>query len=212
MSNPTLGIAITSINEDIHMAVSITQFYFVAEDIVVVDGGSTDKTVQIASQLGARVFNRPFDFHYSNQKNFALSQLKTDWIYVHEPDERVEPSLLALFPKLLTPEGQQELVQEEILQSFIEPYDCFGFARKTFIDGEQVVDYPNYQYRLFRNYCKFVKPTREEIVGFKNRTEVDYQNNSLATPARLNLLHYESKERQEQQEILFKQIERKYNA
>lgn len=56
-----------------------------ADEILVVDSGSTDKTIAIARQTGARVITHPF-VSYSEQKNYADSQVKTDWVLSLDAD------------------------------------------------------------------------------------------------------------------------------
>ena len=64
------------------------------DDIVVIDSGSTDGTVELAEKLGARLLFRPFD-NFANQRNFALDtgQLKYKWVLHLDADEEVTPEL-----------------------------------------------------------------------------------------------------------------------
>lgn len=72
-----------------------------ADDIVVVDCGSTDATVTTAQGLGARVLHR--DWHgFAEQKNFAAEQAAHDWILSIDADERVTPALADEIRGLLT--------------------------------------------------------------------------------------------------------------
>jgi glycosyltransferase involved in cell wall biosynthesis len=216
MAKPTLGLAMITQNEELHIPATIPQFYNVADDIVVVDGGSTDGTVQWCERLGARVIHQPFENDFSAQKNTAIEALDTDWIYLHDPDERLEPPLLEIMLMLIDPaKGQRVLMSADVLcvpgdleTADEDPYDCFGIPRKNFIDGIQTDIYPDYQYRLFRNYCRFEKPVHEEIVGFERRTEIDYERLTLENPARFNILHYKSSEKQTYQNDLYDTIEK----
>jgi glycosyltransferase involved in cell wall biosynthesis len=63
-----------------------------ANEIVVVDAGSSDKTVPIAKEFTQKVFVRPWE-GYGPAKNFALSQVTSDWILWLDADERVPISL-----------------------------------------------------------------------------------------------------------------------
>jgi len=65
-----------------------------ADEIVVVDSGSTDSTRELAKAVGAHVVTREFD-HFSAQKQFALEQCTSDWALSIDADERVSPELAA---------------------------------------------------------------------------------------------------------------------
>src|SRR5574338_166633 len=187
---PTLGLAMIAQNEEAHIPATIAQFYHVVQDIVVVDGGSSDQTVAWAERMGARVIHRPFDNDFSTQKNLAISELRTARVYLHDPDERPEPTLLEIMPYLITLNGQANLMEAGILPPNQDFFDCFGIARKNFIDGELSKVYPDYQYRLFKHYCRFEGKVHEKIIGFKNRTEVDYTRPNAARPEHNLLLQY----------------------
>jgi glycosyltransferase involved in cell wall biosynthesis len=235
-NRPTLGLAMIAQNEEIHIPAAIAQFYHFVDEIVVVDGGSKDKTVEWSERMGARVIHRPFEDDFSAQKNFAIAQLDTDWVYLHDPDERLEPPLLEILPTLVSVAGQAFLIQAEILPSNVKPYDCFGIARRNFIDGVQTEIYPDYQYRLFKNYCRFEGKVHEVITGFQHRTEIDYLRPRAATPfakeklkletketergllensvditdphqtSRFNILHYKSSVKQQEQDEQYRRI------
>lgn len=232
----SLGLAMIMQNEQTHIPASIAQFYHIVDDIVVIDGGSEDDSIVWAERMGARVIKRTFDNDFSAQKNFAIEQLETDWVYLHDPDERLEPTLLELIPMLITEKGQQFLVQTDILPDSGQFFDCFGISRKNFIDGVQSDIYPDYQYRLFMRSCRFEGIVHEKIINFKNRTEIDYQRPKAAMPqekkekglvtintdrgqiettvnsydpeqwSRFNILHYKSSSKQVEQDKLYREL------
>jgi len=61
------------------------------QEIVVVDTGSTDRTVDIARQYGARVFNQPWTGDFSHHRNYSIEQATGDWIFIIDADERILP-------------------------------------------------------------------------------------------------------------------------
>lgn len=84
-----------------------------ADQVVVVDSGSTDSTVPIARSLGLQVVQQPW-LGYSDQREFALrlSQLRHDWVYFVDADEWVSPQLA-----------------HEIAERLKDP-SCAGFAHR----------------------------------------------------------------------------------
>lgn len=127
------------------------------KNIVMIDGGSNDRTVELASLIADDIIIRKFDGHYSNQANRVIEAAKTDWVLLVDCDERIEKPFL------------------ESLSSAIdqEEYDCFAFPRKNFIDGKfDEIHYPDYQDRLFRSYCRRIRPVHGEVVGYKKRKEL----------------------------------------
>lgn len=63
-----------------------------ADEIVVVDGGSRDRTAEIAAAMGARVYHNPWP-GFSVQRDFAIGLATGDWLFVLDADERVPPAL-----------------------------------------------------------------------------------------------------------------------
>ena len=63
-----------------------------ADEILVVDSGSTDHTVALAEKHGAKVLAHPFE-DFASQRNFALTQAKGDWVLFIDADERVSSEL-----------------------------------------------------------------------------------------------------------------------
>ena len=91
-----------------------------ADEIVLVDSGSTDKTLEIARQFNAKIVYRAFD-GYGSQKNFATSQASNDWILSLDDDE------------ILTPELQQEI---QNLSLSTTDYEGFKIPRSLIFLGK----------------------------------------------------------------------------
>ncbi|PTM07925.1 MAG: glycosyl transferase family 2 [Bacteroidetes bacterium] len=84
------ALAITY-NEQASIEKFITSLSF-ADEVIIVDSNSTDKTVELAKQNNAKVILRDFD-NFSNQKNFALQQAKHDWVVFFDLDETISTEL-----------------------------------------------------------------------------------------------------------------------
>ena len=115
-----------------------------ADEIVVVDSDSTDRTVELARQFTDRVFNREFR-GYKDKHEFADAQTTGDWIFWIDADERLSPELLAAI--------------ETIRQSDETALpDGFRIARRTYFLNRWIKHsgwYPDYQMRLYRKASSY---------------------------------------------------------
>ncbi|MCB0455680.1 MAG: glycosyltransferase family 2 protein, partial [Aequorivita sp.] len=91
MKNPKLTVIIPTFNEEAYIGDALFSVAF-ADEIIVVDSFSTDKTPEIAKQYASKFLQRKFD-NFSNQKNFALKEATGDWVLFIDADERVTHSL-----------------------------------------------------------------------------------------------------------------------
>ncbi len=93
MKNDITAVILTK-NEERNLGRCIESVKDLAERIVVVDSGSTDRTLQIAREYGADVYEHPFR-HYADQFNWALDHTGIDtlWVYRIDADEAPTPEL-----------------------------------------------------------------------------------------------------------------------
>src|SRR3989337_4265073 len=87
-----LSVTIITLNEEKNLPKCFDSISDVADEVIVVDCGSIDDTVKIAKGFKAKVYYRKFD-NYANQKNFAASKAKGDWILSVDADEEISPKL-----------------------------------------------------------------------------------------------------------------------
>jgi len=90
----TISVVILTLNEEVNLRDCLESVAW-SDDIVVFDSYSTDKTLEIAEQLGARVFQREFD-NYALQRSAALNDVeyKHEWLLMVDADERWPEELL----------------------------------------------------------------------------------------------------------------------
>lgn len=88
-----LSVYIVTLNEEARLAATLEAARQVADEIIVVDSGSTDKTGKIAATYGAKVILHKW-ISYCDQKNYAQSQCQNDWVLLLDADEVLSPALI----------------------------------------------------------------------------------------------------------------------
>ena len=89
-----LSVVLAVFNEQENLGKCLDSVKDLADEIIIVDGGSSDRTVEIAKSYGAKVIetNNPPIFHINKQK--ALELATNQWILQLDADERVSKKLL----------------------------------------------------------------------------------------------------------------------
>ena len=134
---PPLSAILITCNEERDLPEALASLAGVADEIVVVDSGSTDRTCDLARQAGARVFSRPFA-GFDQQKNFAAEQACHDWVFSLDADEALSPELRVSLLKWK--QGTAQCAAYEV-------------SRRTNYLGKWIRHsgwYPEYQLRLYR--------------------------------------------------------------
>ncbi|HSL92738.1 MAG TPA: glycosyltransferase family 2 protein, partial [Candidatus Limnocylindrales bacterium] len=99
----SLSALVIALNEERNLADCLSSLAF-ADEIVVVDSGSSDTTCDIARRMGANVHTNPWP-GYGPQKNFGMDRASGDWILIVDADERVTPELREEILGLLSSPG-----------------------------------------------------------------------------------------------------------
>ncbi len=87
-----LSVAIITLNEEANLERTLSSLGSLPAEIIVVDSGSTDRTVEIAQHFGARVLQRDWP-GYVEQKNRALAASNQPWVLALDADEPLSPEL-----------------------------------------------------------------------------------------------------------------------
>ncbi|HET6459736.1 MAG TPA: glycosyltransferase family 2 protein [Syntrophales bacterium] len=142
-----LSVAIITKNEAANLPDCLKSVSF-AGQVVIVDSGSTDDTVKIASSLGCDVFVEPWR-GFGPQKQFAIDQCKNPWILVLDADERI-------------PEDTARAIREVVLSS-LTAAQGFSFPRKNYFQGRWIRHagwWPDRLVRLFRKGKGHMTPAK----------------------------------------------------
>lgn len=87
-----LSVCIITKNEEEELPRCLESIKHIADEIIVVDDNSTDKTKEIAKKYGSKLYERTLDT-FANQKNYALEKATGDWILAIDADEILTPEL-----------------------------------------------------------------------------------------------------------------------
>jgi glycosyltransferase involved in cell wall biosynthesis len=85
----TLSVCMIVKNEEQHIRKCLESIRPVADEIIIVDTGSTDRTLDIAGEYTDRIYSHPWEDHFSKARNQSLSYAKGDWIFVVDADEEL---------------------------------------------------------------------------------------------------------------------------
>ncbi|WNJ16988.1 glycosyltransferase [Pontibacter sp. G13] len=133
-----ISAVVITLNEAKHIQNCLASLEGIADEMIVVDAGSTDGTRELAEAMGAKVFVREFA-GYGDQKNWGNEQAKHNWILSIDADESLSPELKA-----------------SILGVKVSPgYDAFEFARRNLFCGKWVKHggwYPDRKLRLWNRH------------------------------------------------------------
>ena len=130
-----ISAVIITYNEEKNIAAALESVSW-ADELVVVDSNSTDRTIDIAAEMGARVIVRDWP-GFSQQKQFGVDAAANDWILSLDADERVTPQLRT---------------EIEAIKSSNTPADGYRVPRlSTYMDREIRHSgwYPDRQLRFF---------------------------------------------------------------
>lgn len=90
----TLSLCMIVKNEERYLAQCLSSVKDVIDEIIIVDTGSTDKTLEIAKSFNAKIFNFDWINDFSAARNFALNKCSGDWILYLDADEELNPKSL----------------------------------------------------------------------------------------------------------------------
>ncbi|MBZ5526453.1 MAG: glycosyltransferase family 2 protein [Acidobacteriia bacterium] len=132
-----ISACLITLNEEHNLPRALASLQGIVEEILVVDSGSTDRTVEIARAAGARVLSRAWS-GYAEQKNYAAEQATHEWVLSLDADEELSTALQGALLKWKA--GEPSAVVYEV-------------SRRTWYLGAWIRHsgwYPDYQRRLFR--------------------------------------------------------------
>ena len=163
----SLSVCIITLDEERNILRALRSVQEIADEVVVVDAGSKDRTLEIAQKSGANVIANAWS-DFAAQKNFAAGAATHDWILSLDADEELSPELRSSLREWKTREPE---------------FEVYEFARRALYLGGWIAHsgwYPDRQRRLYRRTAAQFSGIIHESLRFKGK------------PGRLkgDLLHY----------------------
>ncbi len=159
-----LSVVILAFNEARHLPDCLATVHW-ADEVILLDSGSTDGTIEIARAAGARIEQRPFT-HFGDLREAALRMAAHPWVFFVDADERIPPALAA--------EVQQVTSQERAEVGWWVPRRNFFWGREVRHSGW----YPDYQLRVLRRDVARYDPSQH----VHEVAELDGQAGHLVSP------------------------------
>ena len=132
-----ISVVINTLNNEDEISRAINSVKSLADEIVVCDMESSDNTSTIAKKLGAKVFSHKKENYVELVRNFMVSKATCDWIFILDPDEELQSSLVKKLREITKkPEA-----------------DYYRVPRKNIIFGKWIKHtnwWPDYNIRFFK--------------------------------------------------------------
>ena len=146
----SISTVVITYNEEENIARCLKSVARFSDEILVVDSHSTDRTVEIARELGARIIQRDWP-GYDKQRQFAINNAKHEWVFSIDADEEISTRLC------------------DEIQKLDFAHDGYEMPRPVWYLNRWIkhgVWYPGYILRLFRKECARVSenPVHESVI------------------------------------------------
>ncbi len=167
MAKLPISVFIITKDEEDRIGKAIKSVINFVDEVLIIDSGSTDKTVQIAKELGANVVFNNWQ-GYGPQKIFGENRCKNDWILNIDADERVSQELINEINDIFTNEIPNKYIgyKIKILNQFFNE------------DKPKKLAYYYNQLRLYnRNFAGFKNSTIHDSVKLKDKEDSSKINN-----------------------------------
>lgn len=158
-----LSVCLIARNEEKNLPRALASIRGIADEVIVADTGSTDRTIEIAKASGAVVCRFPWCDDFSAARNFAISQARGDWIFWLDADEELLPESAG--------ELRSSIAREDALAFFIRRQDLKQADRLDFYTMM-------WQLRLFR---------RREDLRFQGRCHPEFNPDAGEIEAKTGL-------------------------
>ncbi len=198
-----LSLCIATFNEEKNLHSVLDSAYDLADEVVIVDGGSTDQTIQIAKSYGKKVkiiqTDNPPMFHINKQK--AIDAAKGKWILQLDADEALSEELKEELKSVIISQSQLKSVNNKKNADFnrFQPIStdsttvAYQIPRKNWFLSRFLMkggQYPDYTIRLYKNgVARFpCKDVHENVEIINQKSKVKSQNYNSKVKSEENVI------------------------
>ncbi len=184
-----LSVCLIVKDEDAHLAKCLLSIQPVADEIIVVDTGSTDHSKAIAGLFGAHVFDFKWVADFAKAKNYSISKACGDWILSLDADEAISPLDYGALRKLVDKTAPKNIAYSIVTRNYMNRVNAVGWSPNDGKYRDEEAGYgwfPSAKVRLFPNddRIRFEYPVHEMVEPALERLGIDIQ------PCRIPVHHY----------------------
>ena len=182
----TISLCMIVKNEEKFLSNCLKSIENFVNEIIIVDTGSTDKTIEIAKSFNSKLYYYEWDDNFSNARNFSIEKATMDWILVLDADETLSTI-------------DQKIISKEINSKI----NNVAYMLNTINESSTGVDIQSFVPRLFPNHKNiyFKNPIHEQIT--ESLEKINF--NLVKSKAKINHVGYNSEkvdQDKKQEEIL----------
>jgi GT2 family glycosyltransferase/ADP-heptose:LPS heptosyltransferase/lipoprotein NlpI len=154
-------------NEETQLGRCLTNLKSIVDEMIIVDTGSSDKTREIATIFGAKVYEYKWANDFSEARNFSISRASGDWIFVMDADEIISPDDFEEFQKIVSRRTLRPVAYSFVTRNYSVRRDIIGLnSNDGMYEEESGIGWvPSQKVRLFtnRNGISFEYPVHEIV-------------------------------------------------
>ncbi|GGP09217.1 glycosyltransferase [Oceanobacillus neutriphilus] len=169
---PAITLCMIVKNEEAFLEKCLSSVENFADEIIIIDTGSTDNSIHIAHSFRAKVYRYEWDHHFAKARNEGITKAATEWILWLDADECLD---------IQDPEAYKKALENKKANMLFLPITNFV---SNHLDSDDQASYLHYQPRLFRNHqgIQFINRIHETLDGEPERMTTDIFD--------LSILHY----------------------
>lgn len=172
-------------NEEEHLEACLKSVQDLVDEMVLIDTGSSDGTIEIAKQFGAKVFHHPWEDDFSKARNLSLQYAQGSWVLVLDADEVISEADHVNIRKLISEE--KHILYSLIQTTYLDDSCNIGW-KKNELNCQEAQGYPGYYESALVRLFKLSAQTRFEGRIHEHLRHQDHKVEVIPTKIRIH--HY----------------------